>query len=274
MKSYQINVKKCLIIPDVHQDVEWVMSILEKEKGNYDHIIFTGDYFDTHKSTEQVSGKETARFVKGLCDGIFGPVTICVGNHDIGYMESWSANQKFTHKHHILNSCSGFTNSKSIEINKILKWEDWRKFQLFTEFGGYLFSHAGMHPSFWNFYKTREENLDSLWEEADDALRSVSIKPSRLFVAGQSRGGPAPVGGLIWQDIDEFEDNEEMPPQIFGHTVGNNPRRKGRSYCLDSGQKTYGLLDKVGNLRIKSIHGDGSAQIEEWSGWRYNGWVT
>jgi hypothetical protein len=35
MKSYQINVKKCLIIPDVHQDVEWVMSILEKEKGNY-----------------------------------------------------------------------------------------------------------------------------------------------------------------------------------------------------------------------------------------------
>ena len=276
IKPYQINAGKCLVISDIHQEIaRYAKLVVEREKGNYDHIICTGDFYDSHKPHKEINGiKDTARFVKDLVNGTYGPATVCIGNHDIGPMECWSANQKYSHKRHMFNYCGGFTNSKSIEINKILSWEDWRKFQLFCEFGGFLISHSGFHPSFWNFYKTKEDNLDSLWDEADDALRSVSIKPSRLFAAGQSRGGPAPVGGIIWCDLDEFEDNEEMSPQIFGHTVGDNPRRKGRSYCLDSGQKTYGLLDKTGNLQIKSIHGDGSVQVEEWSGRKYNGWAN
>lgn len=266
MKPYQINAERCLVLPDIHQDLAFARTALEREKGNYDHVITLGDEFDSHKSFPQVAGtKETVRFVISLQEGAYGPVTQLIGNHNLAYMESWSANSKYSHKHHIYNSCSGFTNSKSIEINKILTWENWRKFQLFCEFGGYLISHAGFHPSYWNFYKTKEENLDALWDEADDALRLISIKSSRLFGCGQARGGRLNYGSPIWLDWEyEFTDNPEIPPQICGHTAFENCIRKiGRSYCLDGHQTTFALIDKNGNIEFKTIDPSGTYYFRE-----------
>ncbi len=265
MKPYQVNASRAIIIPDSHQDIAWVKGILEREKGNYNHIITLGDEFDSHKSFPEVAGiKETAQFAISLQEGAYGPITQIVGNHSLAYMESWAANSKYSHKHHLYNYCGGFTNSKSIEINKIFKWENWRKYQLLCEFGGYLISHAGFHPSFWNFYKTKEENLDELWDESDDALRSISIKPSRLFGAGQARGGQLKWGAVCWLDFnEEFEDNAELPPQIVGHTVSQNTiKQKGRSYCIDGFQNTYIILNKDGNFEVKTTHKSGSWHLE------------
>jgi len=280
-KPYQIQAERCLVLGDIHQDLAYAKTAIEREKGNYDHIITLGDEFDTHKSTEVAGIKETALFVKSLCEGDFGPITQILGNHSAPYMECWSANQRYSHKHHLLNKCGGFTNSKSIEINKILSWDNWRKFQLFAEFGGFLLSHGGIHPSFWNFYKTREENLDSLWEEADDALRSISIKPSRLLEAGQARGGRALIPGLIWQDwTEEHQYDEEIGPELIGHTQQYNTVRykfsadkSKKTYCLDGSQTTYALLDKNGVIEFKSIV-PGEINIIEETGWQYNGWVN
>jgi hypothetical protein len=274
IKPYQISAERVIIIPDWHQDKNFIVQALEKERGNYDHIITLGDEFDSHKSTKEVVGiKETARFVLELQSGLYGKITQLIGNHNLGYMESWSANQKYSHKRHLFNSCSGFTNSKSIEINKILKWENWRKFQLFCEFGEFLISHAGLHPSFWNFYKTKEENLDSLWDEADDALRSISIKPSRLFGCGQARGGQLSYGGPCWLDEIEMEEagnHSEIPPQICGHSSYDLPRKIGQNYILDCGQTVYALLDKDGNLEIKQVNGK-EAEILNGTSGKYSG---
>jgi hypothetical protein len=276
MKPYQIKANKVLWFSDYHQNTRWVSHILELEKGNYDHIIFGGDEFDTHESTDKVSSiKETARFALDLVNGKFGPSTCLIGNHLLAYAESWFANSKYSHKHNIINSCSGFTNSKSMEINKIFKWEDYQKYQLFCEFGGYLISHAGFHPSFWNFYKTREENLASLWDESKDAFNSISVKPSHLFGCGEARGGKLKAGGPCWLDfLEEFTDNEEIGPQLIGHTsYYNTVRYKNKSYCCDGRQTTYALLDSSGKIEFKSTIA-GELNIIEEKGWQYNGWVN
>lgn len=254
MKPYQIDAQKCLIIPDSHQDIKWIQAILERERGNYDHIITLGDEFDSYKSYPEVaSTKEMARFVIDLQNGSRGPVTQLLGNHNLAYAESWASNSRFSHKKHLFNSCSGFTNSKAIDINKIFKWENWQKYQLFAEFSGYLISHAGFHHSFWNFYKTKEENLDGLWEEAREAIQSISIKPSRLFGCGQVRGGQQKVGGPCWLDESEYEDHEEMPKQLFGHTRSDFVREKGKGVCIDCGQTVYAVLGSDGEIEIKKI---------------------
>jgi hypothetical protein len=265
MKPYQIQANACLAISDIHQDLTYAKSILLKEKGNYDHVVFFGDMFDSHKSHPQVAGiKETARFMKEVCEFVYGPATILASNHDLNYMECWAANQRFSHKRTRFNNCGGFTNSKSIEINKILSWENWSKVRMFCEFGGFVLSHAGFHPSFWNFYKTKEENLDALWEESEDALRSVSIRPSRFFEAGEARGGKNKIGGPIWLDFnEEFVDNTELPPQIVAHTQSpNTVKQKGRSYCIDGSQQIYLLMDKTGEFQVKTIHPSGNWHLE------------
>lgn len=255
MHPYQISASSCLIIPDVHQDLEWVERVIAAEKGNFDRIIFTGDFFDSRKKHPLVSStKEAAKFVKGLCAGSHGPVTILIGNHELPLMECWFANQKYSHKRFVRNACSGFTNSKSIEVNKILSWENWRKFELFCEFGGYVISHAGIHPNFWNFYKSREDNLRALWDEGEEALRTIGIKQSHLFEAGYARGGSSAFGGLVWLDFsDEFQDNTEIGPQLVGHSQSDVLRKNGESWCLDCGQSAYVLLSKSGDLTIRHL---------------------
>jgi hypothetical protein len=169
-------------------------------------------------------------------------------------MESWFANQKFSKKRSLNNACSGFTNSKAIEVNKILSWENWRKFELFCEFGGYIISHAGIHPNFWNFYKSREDNLRALWDEGEEALQTIGIKQSPLFEAGVARGGRSPFGGIAWLDFSsEFVDNIEIGPQLVGHSQSVAPSKNGESWCLDCGQTTYAMLGNNGHLAMRHL---------------------
>ena len=275
MKTYLVNANKALVLPDIHQAVDgYAKKIIDLEKGNYDHIICLGDYFDSHCDPSKINGiKETGGFVKELIGGIYGDATLCLGNHDAGYMESWKANQSFQKRRYLFNGYNGFSNNKSMKINKILSWEDWRSIQLFCEFGGHILSHAGIHSAFWNFDKNRKDNLDFLWELSEETLDLISLKPSRLLACGSSRGGSSPVGGLTWADFcDDFVDNEYIGPQLVGHTKQYNIiRSKGKSYCLDGGQTTYALLDKNGTLEKKSIV-NGEMNIIEETGFRYRGW--
>lgn len=263
MNSYNIEATSCLLISDIHQDINFFLNVINKEKGNYDHIIFMGDFFDSYKSPPEVYGaKETAKFVKRIISGEFGNYTLLAGNHDLPYAECWKDNQSYKKKRFIFTSCSGYTNSKSLEINKVLTWDDWKKFQTFSYFGGYLISHAGFHPTFWNYYVGIESNLNLLWDSSEKAMSEISIIPNNLFECGQVRGGKSGVGGPFWLDWDyEFVDlsfsekDPISPPQIVGHTTKyNSIRKKGRSYCIDGHQNTYAILNKDGNIRFGTIN--------------------
>ena len=266
MKPYEIQVEQCLVFGDVHEDLTYVKTAMDKERGNYDHIVFLGDEFDP-KNENAVGAKQTAKFIIEVQEGIYGPATQLLGNHPQQYMESWAANQRFSRHKDPLYTCGGFSNNRSIDINKILSWENWMKFQLFCNFGGYTLSHAGISEGLWNKALGREENLDALYTESRLALQNIAHSPSsRLLVAGQSRGGFHPIPGLTWCDFtDDFHDSIFIGPQICGHTRDKTVRFKGESWCLDAGQTAYALLNNSGKLTLKSI--DGEPKIEEGRNW-------
>lgn len=253
-KPYEINADKLLIITDIHQDVSWFQAVISREKGNYDHILFNGDFIDSYYSPPRVYGAgATAEFMVELINGGYGPVSLNCGNHDLPVMECWKMNQEHSNKKHIHNCCSGFTNSKAKEVNKVFSWADWRKFHLFHTFAGHLISHAGFHPSYWNFYKSTEENLDHHWKESEEALELISFKPSIYFAAGLGRGGSARFGSPCWLDWDTEFDNGVPLEQIVGHSANGVVRNIENNYCFDTKQSGYILLDKNGIIEFKSI---------------------
>ena len=107
IKPYEINANKLLCFGDAHQDIEWCKAILEREKGNYDHILFLGDMIDSYWSYPRVyTAKETAKFFNILQQGAYGPVSFVMGNHDCCVRECFPFNKRFTQKKHIFNKHS------------------------------------------------------------------------------------------------------------------------------------------------------------------------
>lgn len=255
MKPFEIKSKSCLLIFDWHQDVNWVKTIFEKEKGNYDYIIWGGDEFDSFKSYPEVETvKNTAKFVVDIIDGKFGPSSLILGNHSACYYEAHKYSSVFQSPKHLYNMCSGFTKSKSVEISKVLKLEHWQKFHLFYTCNGFFISHAGLAQKFWNYYISKEENYDRLWEKSEEALKLINARSHEILEPGFARGGKQTVGGLTWLNWeDEFVDFSEINPMIVGHSTSfNHIQKKGRSYNLDGTQTAYAILHDDGTLDLKS----------------------
>ncbi len=254
MKPFEVKSKSALLIFDLHQDINWVKVILEKEKGNYDHIIWGGDFWDSFKSYPEVETvKNTAKFVVDIIEGKYGPSSIIQGNHCSAYREAYKYSSLFQSPKHLYHACSGFTKSKSVEISKVLKLEHWKQFHLFYVCNGFFISHAGLAQKFWNYYISKEENYDRLWEKCEESLKLINVCSHEILEPGLARGGKQIVGGLTWLDESEFVDFEECDPQIMGHSeLYNCARKHNRSYILDGGQTIYGILRDDGKLEIKS----------------------
>lgn len=254
-QPWQIIGQRVLVIPDVHQSVEWATAILEREQGNFDHVVFLGDFFDSHFSPPQVAGSEaTAEFVKRIIDGVYGPATLLIGNHDLPIMQGYRACRAHKTPHPSL-VCSGYSSSTSKNAHKVLGWADWRRFELFKLVNGRLLSHAGFLGDFWVTGDTVENNLDALYRESQYALESIELGASRFWRCGDyrkdpDRKGPLIIfGGPVWCDIREFRD--ELPlSQIFGHSQKPNTiRQLGCSYCIDGGQSCYLLIEPDGSMK-------------------------
>lgn len=256
MKKYQISSKNLLIIPDFHQDTNWFKTILEKEKDNYDTILSLGDEFDSFKTYPEVETvKNVAKFIIELQNGKYGPYFCLMANHTCAYYEAHKYSSVFQSPKHLYNMCSGFTKSKSVEISKVLKLQHWQQFHLFYTCNGFFISHAGLAQKFWNYYISKEENYDRLWEKSEEALKLINASSHEILEPGFARGGKETVGGLTWLDFsDEFIDFEEVGPQICGHSSEYNLiRKKGYSWCLDAMQTAYAILHDDGNLELKSV---------------------
>lgn len=249
--------QRVLAFSDMHQDVAWATAILEREQSNYDHIVFMGDFIDSHRSETEVAGAEkTARFIKQLIDGAYGPATLLLGNHDLPVFEGWRdcANHRTPR---VRNICSGYSSSSSKKVNHILSWADWRRFELFKLVNGRLISHAGFLGDYWVPEDSVAGNLAALYRESQDALEQVAFKGSRFWRVGSCRGGVSEWGGPVWNDfLAEFID--ELPvPQLVGHTHSHDKdkpvRQRGTSFCIDGGQRTYALIAPDGALTFKAL---------------------
>lgn len=266
MNPWEINADHVLVVPDVHQNVEWAKAIISHENGNYTHIVFLGDFVDTHIQPPPSSVEATARFFAEIIER--EDTTVLLGNHDAPRFECWSFNQHFKTKRPLIHACSGFTNSSSQQFNRIVTLDHWKRTQLFTLANGWLLSHAGVHPSFWRGHLGMEQNLGGLWRDAKMALDLLPFQMSPLLECGVVRGGTAEYGGIIWSDWEfDFQDRKDAwPKQLVGHTCDGKIRRIGRSYCIDTGQKTYAVISRDSSITFKSldkINGEWQARIVE-----------
>ncbi|MCC5789421.1 MAG: metallophosphoesterase [Opitutales bacterium] len=240
--------ERCLILPDLHQDIAWAELVLEKEAGQADQIVFLGDYFDSRRPDFEIaSARETAAFIKEVKSRFGAGVTLLVGNHDLPYLEGAPHFAKGLPDFSPQYPCSGFDPRKGVEI--FAEWDiPWlANLNLITMVQGFLLSHAGVAPEFWPKEAAPEKSLVEFENRCQSAWENFRHHHEPLFSAGLSRGGFQETGGLLWLDWDD-EFTDSLPyPQIVGHTVNAfaiEVRKKGRSYCLDNAQSTYGILTK------------------------------
>lgn len=262
--EWEIIGKRVLCISDIHQNLDWVAAILNAERGNYDHIVFLGDEFDSFWEPPKVASiKETANFIIEVQNGKYGPATQLLGNHNLSYLEAWRYSSKFRNPKFLFNACSGYTNSKSSAINTVLNWQDnWKKFKLFALANGWLLTHAGLRANNFRPFVSPEKSLRVLEEEFNQAINHVNVFPHHLFACGPSSGGTAVYGGPLWCRPNEFED--ELPyPQVFGHThTGKNAAiQLGRCFDIDGGQSTYCIIYPDSRLELKSIQREGDIWV-------------
>lgn len=208
---------KLLIIPDIHNKVADAEAIIHRLAGQYDHVVFLGDFFDSKPDNLEVT-RDTAEWIKGkINDPLY---LFCHGNHDTGYR--WRSHYHFTEH-------SGFSRAKCEVINEVLTPRDWSQFRAFHRFGNLFLSHAGISDDLLLHleqiglmeYTTDPEkievSLSPLFEKAHhDATIPVSY-PSPLYGVSYRRGGSQEIGGVTWCDFSEFKPIPGIH-QFFGHT--------------------------------------------------------
>ncbi len=237
--------KKILAIGDIHQapNLEQIEAAIVRE--NPDRVIFIGDYFDQwHDHPDHAA--RTARWLK---KSLTDPRRVhLLGNHDLHYLWPEAA-------------CSGFTWDKHRFIQNVLTPCDWDRLALWHYEDDWLFTHAGLSRSYAppeNYMLTAAQILAS---ETTDAWYSLwKRQPHWIWAVGESSGGNAAVGGLLWCRVGR--DFIPVPGlnQVFGHTPQKAPLliedKNSRNWCIDTSQLTgpsFALVIEGGRERVIAI---------------------
>lgn len=247
---------KLLIVPDIHEDLSFLKSILAHEDlDSFDHVVLLGDYFDPWGVANpgadllrQVA--ETLLEMKQLLGERFH--MLC-GNHDLPYYALRPVCGENSGKSNLV--IAQWLRSTTLERAEIINaiWDEsfWNSLKGAVLLDGWLFSHAGVHSEWWpkgvSDPSVAYDSFQQRWHTAMDHIFVEAEDP--IFGAGIARGGDFPYGGPLWLDWDdEFEDTLDFP-QIVGHTRGAKLRQKGRSFCIDMEQKAYAILED-GELQL------------------------
>jgi hypothetical protein len=231
-----------LIVPDFHQQIDAVEYLLERERGNYEFVLFMGDYFDSFdKST---SAERTARWL--ALNMTRKNYFFLLGNHDLQYLFDsrrfrCSGYQGDNMKHYVQHCIRWNTNVDRPEGD--LRGE----FRLFQQVGPWTISHAGLHPSFIPW-----QGFSPAWleNECNMALSYALCGSSHpLFEAGADRGGDQRYGGIVWNDWTNLQPVEGLN-QLVGHTCRPGSRRskldfesKSENHCIDTDGCHAAIID-------------------------------
>ena len=241
---------KILVIPDIHEDLEFLKYIIAVEDAAaFDHVVLLGDYFDPPGVVNPCESKlqQVAWTLVGLKELLGDRLHMLCGNHDLPYYALRPAcGERGGDPNEVIGQWIGNTTLERAEIINAIWNEDlWKTLKGAVLLDGWLFSHAGVHPDWWpkgvddvqDAYRIFQER----WCYAFDTIYEFEEDP--IFAAGKARGGLAEVGGPLWLDWNqEFEDALEVP-QIVGHTRCVKQTQKGRSYCIDMAQAAYVIVD-------------------------------
>ncbi len=140
--------------------------------------------------------------------------------------------------------CTGFTSSKCYDIAKVLSPEFINDVKLAVMIDGVLYSHAGARQELFSF-KPDGWDIKLFLNEIEEVTKHwrTLYVDHRFLGCGRYRGGDCDFGGLTWCDFNgEFYPSEGLPPQIVGHTKGDEPRSKGQNWCIDCRQTYYAIV--------------------------------
>jgi hypothetical protein len=237
-----------IAIGDIHNhwvEAEQIASLYDKT-----HIVvFTGDYFDNFGDTAQ-DAIQTAQWLKESLDK---PNRIhLMGNHDINYSYLNYTKDSLGSLQNIYN-CSGYDLKKDDAINRVMTNEDWDKIK-FAHYGNeWWFTHAGIHPHWFEHPVKGMSNdaiLDKLAKATDDYLNRTWNET--IGAVGRCRGGMHKVGGILW--CDDFQEGHVSRglKQVFGHTPTMNKitiwhENGGSNANIDCGLNQVLEIDEDGN---------------------------
>ena len=203
-----------IAIGDIHNhwvEAEQIASLYDKTHT----VVFTGDYFDDFGDTAQ-DAIQTAQWLKESLDK---PNRIhLMGNHDINYSYLNYRKDGLGQLQNIYN-CSGYDMKKDDAINRVMNEQAWDKIK-FAHFGnGVWFTHAGIHPNWFEHPikgMSDEVILEKIAKATDDYLNRTWNET--IGAVGRCRGGMQKVGGILW--CDDFQEGHVSRGlrQVYGHT--------------------------------------------------------
>jgi hypothetical protein len=249
-----------LIIPDIHQNLIFLSSILEAEDlSSYDQIVCLGDYFDARHPLfdNEKALKLTAEMILQLHRAYPGKLCLLWGNHDIIYCRFREFVLRVGEERVREAAASMDLGDHLIHasiVNNIWPGDLWFRLRMAVVCDGWLLSHAGIHQHFWPQADTPAAALAQLCSHFDAIIDNLFDNEDHpLLEAGPPRGGQAEVGGPLWQDWEE-EFADSLPfAQIVGHSAASEPRQIGRSWCIDAAGTAYATLT-AGELAIKTVN--------------------
>jgi hypothetical protein len=243
--------KNIIAIGDIHNhwvEAEQIASLYDKTHT----VVFTGDYFDDFGDTAQ-DADQTARWLKESLDK---PNRIhLMGNHDINYSYLNYITDSSGHPQNIYN-CSGYDMRKDDAINRIMTESDWDKIK-FAHFGnGVWFTHAGIHPNWFEHPIKGIDNeviLEKLAKATDDYLNRTWNET--IGAVGRCRGGMQKMGGILW--LDDYAEGQVISnfKQVFGHTptmgkANITKDRNGVNINIDCGLNQVLEIDENGDFSV------------------------
>ena len=234
---------KTLVVSDIHNKIDVVQKILDKES-SVDEVIFLGDWFDDFDDSVN-DVVEVAKFLNSIYTE--DKFKFVWGNHDLYY-------PPFRNFH----LCSaGFSADKQICIEATINPKVWEQFNFYYFSQNFLFSHAGVTSKHDNIFEKTKFELNKFDDLIKIAEKHLYTKQSHfMYRAGFSRGGMLPVGGITWCDFyKDFEPFENLN-QIFGHTIVNEPSfvydTNSINLCLDTNLQHYAVINDS-QIEIHSI---------------------
>ena len=203
-----------IAIGDTHNhwvEAEQIASLYDKTH----LVIFTGDYFDDFGDTAE-DAKQTAFWLK---KSLAKPNRIhLMGNHDINYSYLNYTKDSNGNLQNIYN-CSGYDMKKDDVINRVMDEQAWDKIKFAHLGNGCWFTHAGIHPH-WFEHPIKGMDNDVIKEKiakADEDYHSRTWNEI-IGAVGRCRGGMQKMGGILWLDSQRESTLISNFKQVYGHT--------------------------------------------------------
>ena len=226
---------KTVVIGDVHGRSLWKLIVNQE---NPDRVIFVGDYFDSF----EISGVEQIQNFKEIIEykkTSGKEVIMLIGNHDHHYFPEVG-----------YTGTSGYQSGIAPSINQVID-ENREHLQIAYSFGEFLFTHAGVSPTFMDGEFGEEGWVeDNVVELLNDLFK---YKPKSFDFNGMDPYGDNTYQTPLWirprslMAVNKKHDKglKKKYIQIVGHTqvkkldlIGSQKTAGGRYYFIDCQETT------------------------------------